>query len=60
MFEAADKWSKILCTDCNMIDGNSLLNNSRFIVKINKLFVNFVVVTKISYIMLLLGMSGVP
>lgn len=43
-----------------MIDGNSLLNNSRFIVKINKLFVNFVVVTKIIYIMLLLGMSGVP
>ena len=34
MFKATEKWSKLLCINCNMIDWNSLWNNSRFIDKI--------------------------
>ena len=34
MFKATDKCSELLCINCNIIDWNSLWNNSRFIDKI--------------------------
>ena len=67
MFKATDKWSKLLCINCNMTDWNSLWNTSRLIDKILYLnkstFEMFILYT--SYYatvgtMLQLESSGVP
>ena len=64
MFEATDKWYKMLYSNCKVKDWNSLSNNASLLVKIlykiNKLFIIFFLVIKIIHTMLLLGKSGVP
>ena len=67
MFKATDKWSKLLCINCNTIDWNSLWNNSRFIDKIlylNKSTLEMFILYTSYYAtigtMLLLESSGVP